>query len=66
MTKIKERTYIVVTAEVAPLDARTGSRKHVSATTRIDRRKDYPVKGFFEKKENVKKTGKKSAKKGDK
>ena len=43
VTKIKERTYIVVTAEATPLDARNGSKKHVSATTRIDRRMDNPI-----------------------
>ena len=56
----------MITAEATPVDATVGSRKHVSATTKIDRRKDYPIKSFFEKKEEVKKTEKKSAKKGDK
>ena len=69
-TKIQERTYIVITAEATPVDATVGSRTHVSATTRIDRRKDYPIKSFFEKKDEVKKAEKKaekkSAKKGNK
>ena len=64
-TKVKERTYVVLTAEATPLDAHSGSREHVSATTRIDRRKDYPIKSFFDKKED-KKTAGKSAKKGNK
>ena len=74
-TKIQERTYIVVSAEATPLDARTGSKKHVSATTKIDRRMDQPIKKFFEssKKDEKKaapkaaaKSVKKNAKKGDK
>ena len=62
-TKIQERTYVVITAEATPMDAHTGSRKHVSATTQIDRRKDYPIKSFFEKNEEVKKDDKKADKK---
>jgi hypothetical protein len=79
VTKIKERTYIVVTAEATPLDARNGSKKHVSATTRIDRRMDNPIMNSrnSEKKaapapakkaaqKPVQKSANKSAKKGNK
>lgn len=59
VTKIKERTYIVVTAEVTPLDAKNGSQNHVSATTGIDRRKDNPILNFFEKKAETKKSAEK-------
>jgi hypothetical protein len=79
VTKIKERTYIVVTAEATPLDAKTGSKKHVSATSRIDRRMDNPIMNSrnSEKKaapapakkaaqKPVQKSANKSAKKGNK
>lgn len=74
-TKIQERTYMVVTAEATPLNANVGSRKHVSATTKIERRKDQPILSYFESKKEAKKaapkkadkkSAKKSAEKGNK
>ena len=79
MTKIKERTYIVITAEATPMDAKTASRSHVSATVKIDRRMDNPWRSSkksdvkadkkADKKAEVKadkKADKKPAKKGNK
>ena len=67
VTKIKERTYIVVTAEATPLDAKIGAKKHVSATTKIDRRMDQPLLKYFESEKKAdKKADKKSTKKGNK
>jgi type II secretory pathway component GspD/PulD (secretin) len=63
VTKIKERTYVVITAEVTPVDAAVGSRKHVSATTKIERRMDKPILNFFEEKKVEKKAAGKTAKK---
>ena len=74
-TKIQERTYMVITAEATPLNAKVGSRKHVSATTKIERRKDQPILSYFESKKEAKKaapkkadkkSAKKSAEKGNK
>ena len=75
-TKIQERTYIVITAEATPMSAKVGSKAHVSATTKIERRKDQPILDYFKSakkdekaaapKKADKKADKKSAKKGNK
>ena len=66
---------MVITAEATPLNAKVGSRTHVSATTKIERRKDQPILSYFEYKKEAKKaapkkadkkSAKKSAKKGNK
>ena len=63
VTKIKERTYIVITAEVNPVDAKTGEVKHVSASADIDRRMDNPI---FNSRNSHKKDEKKAEKKVEK